>query len=490
MDIIDKFEAIVSRVPFNLPAIRDEIDGSAECTYSDLLSITKRIAYQLDNRVPSHGRVAIFLPPNRFAYASELAAIYSGRVFCPLETTYPLDRISFCLNDFQPDLVLSDTEGCRVLKKLKFRTLDVNSLSNHELTKPRLGDLAYVIYTSGSTGVPKGVLVSRRSMNKFLEWSLKFYSVSIGERWAQFSSLGFDLSLVDLLTCVGSGGTLVPVATSMDRMFPARFVEKNEVNIWHSVPSLIPLLLQEKQKKPSCLRSLRIFSFCGEPLFPIQALSIFNEMPEVEIVNTYGPTEGTFFCTSQIVDRELCEKVSLSSLPIGNPIPGWSFNFVPSESGEGLSELLIESEYLSEGYISDTPDSRRFGISNESGLRSYRTGDMVRVLDGDIYFVQRNDRQIKIRGNRLDVSEVEYQSLKYGAEEVKAVFNNGALFLFVSGEKVKSTNELTKYLGTVLPKFAVPADIVYLKALPRNDNSKIDSARLSGLVDEKWKSVE
>lgn len=157
----------------------------------------------------AHGeRIAIMLPQGTDAYAAEMGALYSGRTFCPLEPSYPTDRISYCLSDLDPRLLITDRSGAERTSDLGVRTILADEIDVTPPVSPTCGDLAYVIYTSGSTGRPKGVCVSRRSMNKFLEWSWAFYDVRPGERWAQFSSLGFDLSLVDLLTCVPSGGEI------------------------------------------------------------------------------------------------------------------------------------------------------------------------------------------------------------------------------------------------------------------------------------------
>jgi D-alanine--poly(phosphoribitol) ligase subunit 1 len=416
-----------------------------------------------------------------------MASLFCGRLFCPLETNHPIDRIVHCLEDFNPKLILTDSAGEDTLGGLRVPTVNVEDLEGAQIMTHEYGESAYVIYTSGSTGLPKGVKVSRRSMDKFLDWSIPFYQVRPSERWAQFSSLGFDLSLVDLLTCLLSGGTLVPVVATVDRLMPARFVSEFSISIWHSVPSVIPMLVRETVKAPEQLQSLRLASFCGEPLFPQSVMSLLTPAPQVQVVNTYGPTEGTFFCTSQPVDVALCAEIINSSLPIGDPIPGWAFDFAVGPDGDDLPELILSSEYLSDGYISATPDQAKFGMDTNTGLPFYRTGDLVRRVGDRVFFAQRADNQVKISGNRLDLTEVEYHALQFGATEAKAFTLSNSVFVAVAIPAGKTEEAMSQYFRAKLPVFAVPKDILVRESLPRNANAKIDTQALKEEVATKWK---
>jgi len=454
-------------------------------TYRQFHDRLRVLAAFLSRVCKTDERIAIFLPRGVNAYASEMGALFSGRLFCPIDITHPPDRVAHYLGDLNPKVILTDASGMERLGKVPFETVDVEELDGAPSTSPGYGDSAYVIFTSGSTGLPKGVKVSRRSISRFLDWSISYYGVGAGDRWAQFSSLGFDLSLVDLLTCLLSGATLVPVARSIDRTLPARFVSELEISVWHSVPSLIPLLMREA-KAAEQLRSLRVATFCGEPLMPQQALSLLDAVPHLRLVNTYGPTEGTFFCTSQAVDTELCVATTDGSLPIGEAIPGWGFEFADCGS-EGLNELVLSSDYLADGYISPTPDQERFGVNPSTGTPYYRTGDLVR-RDGDqVFYAERLDNQVKISGNRLDLTEVEYHALAFGASEAKAfVLDNKVAAAVVLPEGLTGAG-LTNYLSGKLPTFAVPKEVLIRETLPRNANAKIDTQALRAELAETWR---
>lgn len=469
-------------------AVVERFDTGVHRTdFATLIRKVKAIASQIEAATEAEDRVAVFLSQSSHAYAAELAALYSGRTFCPLEPSYPPQRISHCLSDLGASALITDAAGARQLGPSNLKIIDVASANDAtSAPAPRCGDNAYIIFTSGSTGLPKGVQVSRASMNKFLSWSQSFYDVKPGDRWAQFSSLGFDLSLVDLLTCLPMGGTLVPVTSALDRMLPARFIRDFQITVWHSVPSAIPLLVAEAAPEQA-LSTLRLATFCGEPLFPQQVEALLQRAPQTTVINTYGPTEGTFFCSYQVIDRDLCAATSGTSLPIGSPIPGWQFEFQRASDDDDLDELIIASPYIARGYISATTDQERFGVGADANATPfYRTGDLVRRVGSNIYFARRLDNQVKIRGNRLDLGEVEYHSLRAGAQEAKAFLHDGRVFLAVVLPSAIHTKQLRDDLSAFLPKFAMPADIFELDSLPRNVNAKVDTNALRELARAKW----
>lgn len=472
----------------NLPAVLERHEGGFRATsYASLNARLRTIAAYIMRVTSAEDRIAIYLPAGADAYAAELAAMFGGRLFCPLETANPIDRVLYCIEDFAPKLVLTDLAGEHMLAGRGLKLVNVETLQGNGEATSAYGQDAYVIYTSGSTGLPKGVKVFRHSVDRFLDWSLPFYGVSEGERWAQFSSLGFDLSLVDIFTCILSGGTLVAVGAGMDRMLPGRFIADFGIAVWHSVPSLIPMLVRESERAADQLRSLRLASFCGEPLFPQQVQWLLQAAPQLKVVNTYGPTEGTLFCTAQPVDAELCSATTSGSLPIGDPIPGWTFEYDEAAAEGELAELIIASDYLSAGYISATPDQARFGRSPTSGLPCYRTGDLVRRESGRVHYAQRMDNQVKVRGNRLDLTEVEYHALQFGAAEAKAFVIENSVFLAVTPPLGHTADELLAHLRAKLPTFSVPRDVLFRDELPRNANSKIDTRALKSEVEKKWK---
>ena len=156
---------------------------------------------------------------------------------------------------------------------------------------------AYVIFTSGSTGAPKGVEISRAALNHYVRWIELSMAPSTDDRWSQHPSIGFDLSVLDVFGALCFGATLVPLTRSADRLLPATAIQRNELTIWNSVPSIIDLMAQADQLDKEHLSSLRLLSYCGEPLYSHQLEDIFAAVPNVNIHQTYGPSEATVSMT-------------------------------------------------------------------------------------------------------------------------------------------------------------------------------------------------
>src|SRR5439155_2819715 len=138
-------------------------------------------------------------------------------------------------------------------------------------------EIAYIIYTSGSTGNPKGVVIRREALNKFLEWSISAYQCFAKDRWAQYSSLSFDLSIVDIFTVLCSGCTLVPLYDMGQKLRPANTIARHSVNVWHSVPGAVEFMMKNERTKPADLSSIRLMSFCGEPLYQYHLDYLFSK---------------------------------------------------------------------------------------------------------------------------------------------------------------------------------------------------------------------
>lgn len=451
-------------------------------SYASLVSRISDYAY-LFNQFSPGARIALILDAGIEAYAAILGSIYSGVVFCPMDINLPIERISYCIEQLKPQLAIIK-EGVEFLRSDLTVLAPKQIQAGKSLCAPRLHDSCYIIFTSGSTGQPKGVEIALSGVDAFLSWAWSFYAISAGERWAQFSSLGFDLSLVDILTCLPQGGTLVPFCAAVDRALPARLVKMASVNVWHSVPSVVPLLAEYGRTSLDSLSSLRLVTFCGEPLYPHHVKQLLALNANVTICNTYGPTEATFFCSfNRLRSFDRCPQGQ--SFPIGEPIPGWRFHLQKS-NGEELEELWIVSDFLGKGYITPTRDQERFTqlqIGNRAE-RAYKTGDLFcRGELNELVFSGRNDRQIKVRGHRLDLSELEFQAMECGASEAKAIASQDgtALFVKIFG---KTKTELLDSLSATLPAYAIPGDVFLMEQLPRNLNGKIDSHKLQSILNE------
>ena len=409
-------------------------------------------------------------------YAFAASSFLNRLDFCPLDTDNPIQRVLDVASQLENSLILCDND--ELLAELRLHTQDCLKIGipfDHlpediasEEEDRRSRDASYYIATSGSTGSPKLVQVPHDRTIQFIDWAIPFYGIDPRTRWAQFSSIGFDLSLADFLSVVCGGGTLVSICTQLDRVRPARTVARSKITHWHSVPSMIPYFLRETTEENDG-STCSLFTFCGEPMIKTDADKLAERNPHARIINTYGPTEATLFCSFfEYVPGD--PAMTEISLPIGQPIPSWNFVLLPED---GALRLLILSDNLANGYVGVC--SPQFATVDLFGkrIRAFDTGDYFRRVGAHLYFSHRKDGMVKIHGNRVDLGEVEAAAKKSGlVNPVALVIDNSIALVAESahGEPPEIMPELTKYL----PRGSLPAILRFVPSHPRTVNGKLD----------------
>lgn len=430
-----------------------------------------------------------------------LAVLKAGAVYLPLDPRLPPPRLRFMVRDAGATAVISKAElkeqafgtapsgltieganGCAVFLLDKDRT----EIALHEVTPPHCpagpSDLAYVIYTSGSTGQPKGVMIEHRSACNVAEDLKRTYQLGPDSRVLQFASCGFDASLFDFMLALSSGGRLclAPPSASLPGAELVEFMRRECITAagltptaWTSLPS-------------TDLPDLTVIKSGGEPL-PSSLIERWGE--KRRIFNSYGPTETTVYCIRTEV------KAGGQKPPIGHPAINTKAYILdrygnPAPLG-AIGELYIGGVGLARGYINHDELTREvfrpnpFADDPQSWL--YRTGDRARYRsDGAIEFMGRRDGQIKIRGMRVELAEIEQCLMEH--ENVKAccvtltdrVDKNASLIAYVvrRREGSEDAEELQSFLRAALPGYMVPSQFVFLPQLPTNRSGKIDRRAL------------
>jgi D-alanine--poly(phosphoribitol) ligase subunit 1 len=418
------------------------------------------------------------------AYYAAVTSCFLHRIsFCPVDLINPIERVAEIAAQFPRCVVLSDeAERHAALKARGLNSifLDTDGLILETGVRemgpsPQTSEQrpSYYIATSGSTGKPKIVKVPHQNTGDFVDWAIPFYRVDALTRWAQFSSIGFDLSLVDILTVLTGGGTLVALSGLLDRMRPAKAIRRSRITHWHSVPSVIPYIMAESEaigQESSC----RLFTFCGEPLAKIDVERLRARFPSSRIVNTYGPTEGTLFCSFfECDDRDASS--AAETLPIGAPIPGWYFVYLDESDG---SRLIIVSNNVADGYVDQ--ESANFGLIDFFGtaVKAFDTGDYFSRIGSSVYFSHRRDGMVKISGNRVDLGEVEAAAKKVGITNPIALYEGGVLIVVGEGESQSDFAEQREALSRLLPPYSIPDTICFSRIHPRTANGKIDRSAI------------
>ena len=458
-------------------------------SFHELSVLSKRIAKALHTAVGSRSKVLLAMTASPNSYASMIGTLLNGGTFCPIDMNGPEERNFEIFNSFNPDVILYDSVCSIPLcgNTGKMPIIDIQALpdDNSELvaTDSENNDIAYVVFTSGSTGQPKGVRIGRKAFSHFVLISQMYFRVRPGERWSQYSNLGYDIAMMDTFMALCSGATIVTFTRPSDRLLPARAILNYGINIWQSVPSIIDLMLTA-DRLDGYLKSVRIMSFCGEPLLPSHLDALFSANPNLVVFNTYGTTETTGFNTINILTsknyRASCKSATVA---LGQEVSGWKIALIggPSSS-EG--QIVVCGENLSLGYWKDEEKTevsfREISLESEL-IRAYFTGDWGELIDGNLYFRGRIDRQVKIKGERIELDEIDFRLRQSGFTAAGSVMIDEAIYSYVETQILIDQDAIRSRLSKLLPFHAVPKRIIALERLPRNRNGKIEYTELRKL---------
>jgi D-alanine--poly(phosphoribitol) ligase subunit 1 len=372
---------------------------------------------------------------------------------------------------------------------------------NLELSKKIVGTTpAYIMFTSGSTGTPKGVTISHANILSFLGWSIEKYKVTSEDRFSQVSPMYFDNSVFDFYTALFSGASLVPIKKEITKspLELVKLIDSMQCTIWFSVPSLLVYLLTMRVLNDKTFQSVRVFTFGGEgfPKGELKKLySIYGK--QADIINVYGPTEGSCICSSYNISKKDFEDMSILA-PLGTINPNFEYMIVDEnmrevESGK-KGELCLVGPNVALGYYNDSNRTAQNFVQNPK-IRThqdiiYKCGDIVYEKDGLLCFSGRVDNQIKHMGYRIELEEIEsaLNGLKYISqsavvyERVKS--NYGKIIAFVATNEEVSESHIKNELLNFLPEYMMPNIIEIKEELPKNASGKVDKKTLLHVCNE------
>lgn len=507
-------ENAAERVPHHI-AVRC---SGQNLTYTQLVQQVNQLACCLvDQGIRRGDRVGIFMNKSVEAVIAIYGIMAAGAAYVPLDPFAPTERLRYVIRDcgirclvsssakwetlqqlFSGSTTLDFLIGVTPRSELPIECITWDEINSAPTTLPSVRmteqDLAYILYTSGSTGDPKGIMHTHRSGLSFPLWAANTYGLHSDDRVSNHAPLHFDLSTFDLFATALASGTTVLIPEGIVK-FPAsvaRFIEQEQLTIWYSVPFALVQLLHKGGLSARSLDTLRWILFAGEP-FPTKHLRILMEqLPHTHFSNLYGPTE-TNVCTYYHVPTLAPD--SDDPIPIGSPCANVDdlvvdANDQPVTSGE-IGELLIRGAVVMRGYWGRSELTERgFFRSNSISHGDspyYRTGDLVQIMsDGNYKYLGRKDRQIKTRGYRVELDEVEVTLLSHSCVQEAAVYvvpdDQGTHMIKAAVTATDGMNltveMLTNHLAKRLPSYAIPAEITIIHEFPRTSTGKIDRRSL------------
>ena len=485
-------EALAERVKENPDGVAVAFDGKT-LTHAMLDRQANALAARLRSLGVRPGeRVVVCLDRSLEMLVSLLAVLKAGGAYIPLDPRYPIDRVTAVLDDSEPLVVLAQPEmagrlpqgRAAVVSLAEIQDLIANPVANPPENLSTPDDLAYLIFTSGSTGKPKGVEIRHRSVMNFLRSMAETPGITSSDTILALTTVSFDIAVLELWLPLMVGARIEMVSSEeiADGHRLVKRIEDARVSLIQATPATWRLLIEAGWKGDPSLKAL-----CGGEALPRDLAD--QLLPRVgSLWNMYGPTETTVWSSVSRVAP------GAGPLTIGKPIANTqllildqAMNLVPI----GIpGELYIGGDGLARGYwkqpglTSEKFPRNPFDPSGESRL--YATGDLVRSrMDGSIEFLGRLDTQVKVRGFRIETSEVELALGKHPAVRQCAVVaeNDPAgekrlVGYFVAEGQAPASAELRGFLGATLPAYMVPSLFVSLEALPKTPNGKIDRNRL------------
>lgn len=487
MPIIKYFEKMAEKNPEQI-AICFE---NQKITYKELNEKANSIAYLLrKNNIKNDSIVGIIQKRSIEMIIAMLAVMKSGGCYIPIDPSYPDERIEYMLKNSNVEILLADINQLDKIENNK-KTIDISLKDNkiynenknnlENISKPE--DLAYLIYTSGSTGLPKGVMQTQKCLSNFYNSMIKqipYLNDKKQHRVISTTTVSFDVFVFETIISLTKGLTVYMTNDYEQKMTSEleRIINENEIDIIHTTPSVMQIHLDNIQDN-SNIKTLKYVMLAGEQLSKLLVDRIKKVIPDVNIYNGYGPSE-TFYCTIRDV-------TNLNNITIGKPINNTRIYILDKDKNicpiGNPGELYVAGDGLGRGYNNNEKATNEKFIQDifYPNEKMYKTGDLATYLDnGELCCLGRVDNQIKIRGLRVELDEIEKNILKYPNIDkciISAQEDNNKRQYIVAYLTVTdriSINKLRAYLKNILPQYMLPSYFLILDKIPYLNNGKVN----------------
>ncbi|MCY8308650.1 amino acid adenylation domain-containing protein [Bacillus vallismortis] len=491
--IVSLFEKKAAEYPEHLAVVC----GDSQLTYRELNEKAERTAAMLIKQGVCTGDiVGLLLDRSPDMIIAVLSILKAGGAYLPIDPEYPQERISFMLNDSRADLLLTE--------RGQIKPADYNGhmlyidegendsiLADLNIQETLTDQPAYVIYTSGTTGQPKGVVVEHRNVISLLKHQNLPFEFGHEDVWSFFHSYCFDFSVWEMFGALLNGSTLVVVSkeTARDPKAFRLLLKKERVTVLNQTPTAFYGLMYEDQNHSDRL-NIRYVIFGGDALQPGMLQSWNNQYPHTDLINMYGITETTVHVTfKKLSAADIANNRSNIGRPLST-LQAYVMDAYMNLQPIGVpGELYIGGEGVAQGYLNrdDLTADRFMPNPYLPGDRLYRTGDLAkRLSNGELEYVGRIDAQVKVRGHRIELGEIQAALLQLPIVKEAAVITRtdeqgqAAIYAYMVTKDQQAANEsdVRAFLKTKLPDFMLPARFIQIDRIPLTVNGKLDQKAL------------
>lgn len=490
-NILDYLEEQVIKNPDKI--IFEEADK--KITYLQFQKSAGQIGSSIVEQNITKGKIAIYLDKSIDCLAAMFGTLYSGSLYCILDTKSPLERVEVILGTLSPELIITDAKNAENISNcsnMKYKVclledLIKNNIDEAILNKVLSGsidtDPAYILFTSGSTGIPKGTVVSHRSVINYAESVIETFDLDSETVFGSQTPFYFSMSVLDIFVTILAGGTLV-IIQKMLFSFPVKlieFLDIHKINTIYWVPTAMSIVANRNTFEVMIPKYLKKILFAGE-VMPVKQLNYWiNYLPDCLFANLYGPTEITDTGTYYIVNRTFRDD---ESLPIGIPFKNSDVILLNNKDepvqNDEEGEICFRGSFLGYGYYDNWEKTSQVFCQNPLNTHYpeliYRTGDIGKYNEyGEILYISRKDFQIKRMGYRIELGEIENNVIAiqdihncvciYDSETMKIV-------LYYVGNI--EAEKVVDILQERVPKYMQPDYVFKMKSIPINANGKYD----------------
>ncbi|HLP62049.1 MAG TPA: amino acid adenylation domain-containing protein, partial [Candidatus Deferrimicrobium sp.] len=484
-------------------------------TYAELEQRAACISQWIaDRNIPPGSFIGIYIDSKIDIISVIIGILQRGCIFVPLGTALPGRRVENMVRLTNMRVIVTDTLHETIAAGMKEKGCDIahicvltdsfdRSPGADENMNPGIiydpGDKLYVYFTSGTTGVPNAILGRNKSLVQFIQWEIETFAVAENDRIGQLTTVGFDPFLRDIFVPLLAGGAVCIPGNKdilMDGNNLVDWLDESQITLVHCVPSLFRIIIDAGKLTPALFPRLKYVLLHGEPIKPNELQGwyrVFNH--RIQLGNYYGPTETTLATTFHFITMS---DIEAGRIPVGRPIRGSRTIILDRHTkicDRGImGEIYIRTAYSTYGYLNNPELNAQRFIKNpfnaEPGDIIYKTGDLGRELEnGELEVLGRIDRQVKIRGVRIELENIENCLLKHSQIERAIVISRKsgagenflcAYMVFKKQEtpdqtgSIPATSELRKHLAKDLPDYMIPSYFIPIEEVPLNPNGKVD----------------